>query len=225
MRRFRYTLVALAGFLSIQFCWFFLTELYHYGPNQLPTDAIAAESGARQRQAAERAASIGVVRGDLWADAAFTYAHLLWSAVDRQDVTRLTQLQQVRNELYLALKYSPHLSNAWLLLAGLASRYSFAGIDPEEALKMCYYTNPNDPELAPIRLRIAAQLDLIKDIDLQKFIAHDVRILLAAHQSAAVIAAYNGGSPVGQHLIATTAHNIDPSTFGSLHPQVPSSAN
>ena len=39
---------------------------------------LHAAAAAEQRDAASWAAAIGAIRGDLWAESAFTYADLLW---------------------------------------------------------------------------------------------------------------------------------------------------
>ena len=55
----------LLGALSI---WLLLSELSRPGIERLPTDQVSAATAAKQRSAAAFAASIGIIRGDLWAE-------------------------------------------------------------------------------------------------------------------------------------------------------------
>jgi hypothetical protein len=212
---FRLGMLAFAAILAAQSVWILLAELSRPGVDRLPPDARAATAATKLRSAAAWAAYIGIVRGDLWAESAFTYADLLWlDAAPGNE--RLAALHQARIRLDRALTDAPHQSGAWLLLGGLASRYSLPNIDAVEALKMSYYTDPSDPELAPLRLRVAAELEGLSDIDLQQFVGRDLRLLFTRHQSSAVIEAHNAASPAGRRFIEETVKTIDPSAVGAL---------
>ena len=76
--RFRLLTLLLATVLFAQAVWLFSAELTRSSIDRLPTDVRAAAAAARERDHAVQAATIGLIRGDLWADDAYTYATLLF---------------------------------------------------------------------------------------------------------------------------------------------------
>jgi hypothetical protein len=125
-------------------------------------------------------------------------------------------LRRARSSLDHALANAPHQSTAWLMLAGLASRYQLRGVDAKEALKMSYYTGPSEQELMPLRLGIAARLDAFGDIELRDSISREVRLLITHKQEPAMIAAYKTAQPMGKQFIEQAIRDIDPSALESL---------
>jgi hypothetical protein len=115
-------ILAFALLLGLQCIWLLLAELSRPNLNGLPTDAQAAAAALEQRSDANWAAWIGSIRGDLWAESAYTYADLLWTRPAADD-DQTKSLEQARAGLYHAIDDVPHQAGAWLLLAGLASRY------------------------------------------------------------------------------------------------------
>lgn len=213
----------LALLLGIQCVWLLLADLSRSEVTLLPTDANAAAVAAQQRDAAARAAAFGGIRGNLWADAAFTYANLLWPG-GAPGVT--APLREARMTLDRALSDAPHNSGAWLLLAALSSRYPSANSNTNAALKMSYYTGPSEPRLIPLRLRIAARSDFVGDFEMRQFVTRDLRFLLSHKQQSAVVAAYKAASPAGRGFIKGAVNDIDPSALGWLRaadalPQLP----
>lgn len=217
---FRFAVLAFAAILGVQSTWILLAELSRPGIQRLPTEARAADAAAKWRGDAAWAALIGVVRGDLWAESAFTYSDLLWTNV-APDRNPPPTLRKARLRLERAINDSPHQSGVWLLLAGLASRYSLPNVDAAEALKMSYYTDPSDPYLAPLRLRVATQLEGLGDTDLQQFVGREIRLLFARNQFAAVTEAHDAASPAGKSFIEETTKDIDPSALNSLRGRAP----
>src|SRR5581483_7383762 len=74
--RFRLLTALLAALLFTQCIWVLLSEFSRSDIADLPTEMNAASVAAKQRVAASLAASIGFIRGDLWAESAFTYTDL-----------------------------------------------------------------------------------------------------------------------------------------------------
>jgi hypothetical protein len=177
----------------------------------LPTDAASAAAAQDKRIDATRAAMLGAIRGDLWAESAFTYADLMWD-----DVGADTNLAQARLFLERALTDEPDQSSAWLLLAGLASRYPLPSIDVKEALRMSYYTGPSELELMQLRLWIAIHSDAFSDIELRDIISREVRLLFTHQQKSAIAAVYNAAQSVGRLFIEQTIREIDPSAVETL---------
>jgi len=211
---FRLITLLFAVLLFIQCIWLLLAEFSRPGIDRLPTDVSAADIAAQKRDAAIWAASIGVIRGDLWADSAFTYTNLIlderrdsWTA----DIT--PTLGRARAISERAVDLAPTQFGAWLVLAGLAARYPSPGFTATEALKMSYYTGPSEPDLVPLRLRIATYSDVLTDIELRQFATRDLRLLLARNEKSAIAVAYNAASPPGKRFIEQTVGEIDPSAL------------
>src|SRR6516165_7786669 len=144
---FRVATSLLAMLLGVQCVWLLLAEFSRPGINRLPMDAASAAAAQNERISARRAAMIGAIRGDLWAQSAFTYADLMWS-----NGKGGANLVQALSSLHNALANAPHQSSAWLLLSGLALRHQLPGIDAKEAIRMSYYTGPSELRLMPMRL-------------------------------------------------------------------------
>jgi hypothetical protein len=133
-----------------------LAEFSSPGIRGLPTSPAEAAVAAQHRGGALWAARVGVVRGDLWAEAAFTYANLEWldSAQPLGEA-----LDQARATATRAVSLKPGNSDVWLMLADLSSRFRWQTPSPTECLKMSYYTGPHEEALIPLRLMVAARLD------------------------------------------------------------------
>jgi hypothetical protein len=210
-RVFRAATMVLAIILGVQWVWLLFAESVRPGIYRLPTDAAAVDAARNKRIDASWAAMIGAIRGELWAECAFTYAGLMWS-----DAGSGAILAQARSSLDHALADAPHQSGAWLLLAGLALRHRLPSIDAKEAVKMSYYTGPSELDLMPLRLRMAAHSDAFSDIELRVSISREVRLLITHRQKSAILAAYNAASPGGKQFIEQTIREIDPSAVESL---------
>jgi hypothetical protein len=216
----RFAMLLLATSLCVQSGWLLLPELFRPGITELPTDSASAASATHQREASIRAAQIGVIRGELWAESAFTYSDLLWNTPNDSAALAL-QLQQARASLYRALSEAPEKSDAWLLLAGLGLRFPKFVQDATAALKMSYYTGPTDVHLMPLRLRIAAQADAFNDFEVRQFVTRDLQMFIAQHQEATIAEAYRVTSPTGKHFIEQAVSEIDPSALVWLQHAAP----
>lgn len=214
---FRLSILLWATFLGMQCIWLVSAELFRPGIIQMPTDKSAAATAARHSEAAELAASIGIIRGDLWAEAAFARADSLWgSAGSETRATVRDSVQRASEQLRRAVRDAPHRSDAWLLAAGLAQRFTSTGFDPSEALRMSYYTGSSEIRLVPLRLKVAIKRDKFDDAELQEFINHDVRLLLARKQIAPLAEAYTEASAKGKDFLLRTIRDIDPSVVDAI---------
>ena len=214
---FRLAILAFAVLLGVQCIWLLLAELSRPNLIRLPMDPQAAAAAVEQRSDAAWAAWIGSIRGDLWAESAFTYADLLWTGPGT-DLDQTKSLEQARARLDRALDDAPHQAGAWLLLAGLASRYRWPNLNATEALKMSYYTGPSEETLMPLRLSVATRSEAVGDTEVQEFVRRDLSLLLSRQRKSAVAEAYAGASPAGKRLIEGAVGEIDPSSLGLLRP-------
>src|SRR3979411_272969 len=77
----RVALTLFGVFLSAQAAWILLAERHRLNHIRLPVGGKTATIALAEQDKIKQAASLAVVRGDLWAESAFTYGSLLW--VDR----------------------------------------------------------------------------------------------------------------------------------------------
>jgi hypothetical protein len=214
----RLTALLFAILLGAQCLWLVLAELARPTINHLPTDMVSAVAAAKQRATALRAASLGAIRSDLWAEAAFSYAALLWGEENEAiaNAHSAATLLRARATLNHALNNGPHQSSAWLLLAELNLRFPSPNLDALEPLKMSYFTGPSEWPLLSPRLYIAVQLDGSEDVEMRQLISRDLRMLLAQNRKSAIAQAYNVASPANKGFIESTVRDIDPSAFDTL---------
>jgi hypothetical protein len=208
-RNFRIATLVFAIVLGAQCVWLLLAEFSRPSVNSMPTDSQSAALAAEQRNDATWAAWIGAIRGDLWADSAYTYSDLLWanSSNSSEDTPSLAL---VRASLDRAVRYAPDQPGAWLLLAGLASRYQWSKSEPAEALKMSYETGPSELQLMPLRLLVTVQLDRLDDSELQLFVRRDIRLLFSHQGKPVIIQTYQAATPAGKHFLEQAIGEIDP---------------
>ena len=216
---FRLAALIFAGLLGLQSIWLLAAELVRPRIDQLPTDISSAAAAKEKHNAASFAASIGAVRGDLWAESAFTNADLLWGKkAARDNEEPVETLPSTRTSLVRAIDFSPHLSSAWLFLAGLAARFSSLHLDTTELLKASYYTGPSDQNLIPLRLRIAAQSNDFSDVEMRQFVSRDIHFLLGHNQRSAISEAYSSATTAAKAFMEQTIRDIDPSALNLLRP-------
>ena len=214
---FRLATFLFAVLLGAQSLWLLLAEVSRPGVVRLPTDPTTAAAAAVQRNPASAAANVGIIRGDLWAGSAFTYADLLFPKTWPDTNADTTQsLASARANLVHAVLDAPHQSGAWLLLAGLSLDYPSKDFDAVETLKMSYYTAPSDQDLMPLRLRFAIRSDAFNDFEMRQFITRDLREFITRKQKDVIAQAYNAASPAGKRFIEQTIKDIDPSVLKAL---------
>src|SRR5262249_9306275 len=220
--RLRLVTFLFAVLLGLQGAWLLAAELIRPDIDQLPTDLAGANRAAKKRVSATVAASIGSVRGDLWAESAYTYANVLWPENAQANSGTPEVLECARKSLDRALHWAPQQSGAWLLLAGLAQEFRLDGVAPIGALKMSYYTGPSERLLVPLRLRIAVRADKFDDFEIRQFVSRDLRLLLAQDKKSVIAEAYRAASPAGRSFMEQAIKDIDPSAVISLRTAAPS---
>lgn len=217
---FRCAILTIAGILGLQALWILAAEITR--PVLLPvaTSENAAETLSRYRSAATLSAQFGMVRGDLWADCALTYADLLWSEKpERADTDTSKTIALAHDVAERALRLAPHDTKAWLLLAGLYSRFDWLNGKSADSLRMSYYTGRNEVELFPLRILLAARSDnALGDTELRTFVQRDIRIIVTRKPELkpAIRAAYRDALPAGRQFIELTLGELDPALLASL---------
>jgi hypothetical protein len=178
-RLFRGAVLVFAFVLACQAAWILVAEFYRPALPVFPANAQAAGAAASQRSAAKLAASVGFVRGDLWAEYALTYLGPFWNDDQDKVSPQISEtIERVRELADRALRLSPHDARIWLVLASIDSRLDWLNGKAAAALRMSYYTGANEAELIALRLPLAVRSDALGDPDFQQLVSHDVRVIV-----------------------------------------------
>jgi hypothetical protein len=173
-------------------------------------------------------APLGLLPGDLWPDFALTYSKIAWPLDRRTNPATAQELKQAQDIAKRALRGSPHDARLWLLLAALDTRIASSNHQQSkeavDALKMAYYTAPNDVSLSPYRLMLAVRPDVLADEELQQLVRSELRVLLDREPQSklAIIFAYRDASPTAKRLIEDAVAGRDPQLLGSARSEAPS---
>lgn len=216
---FRGTIFFFAFALGCLAAWNLAIELTRADIRGFPVNAEEATAAALQRPAAFRAASLGLVRGELWTECAITYLGLFWNDGQQAAAAELSEtITQARTVAERAISYSPHDAKAWLVFASLNSQYSWVNRNAAAALKMSYYTGPNEIELIPLRLLLSIQSEALQDSEFQELVRHDMRIIVAHKPKLrpALVVAYREALPIGKQFIEKTLEELDPALLSSI---------
>jgi hypothetical protein len=207
----RVSMLLLASALAAFSIWVVLAEFLRSGIRRLPTSSDAAAIAATAQAHAAWAAAFGGVRGDLWAESAFTYATLL-SPGPAQDAEPSAIANQARTVIERALACAPYESSVWLLAARLGFRFRWPNPNPISTLKMSYYTGPNELNLIPLRLFTATHSYSLIDSDLRQLVQRDVRMILRYWPDLrpALAAAYNDAEVEAKQFLEGAVAETDP---------------
>jgi hypothetical protein len=218
-RRFRGAMLVLAFVLACQAFWILAAEFYHHSSVGFPTSSQSAAVATANRDDTHIAASIGYIRGDLWADDLLTYpsAYLLHEK-DISSTNNSPPIEQIRNIAERALSFAPHDSRIWLVLANIDSRFDWLNKKASNDLRMSYYTGANEVQLIPLRLSLAASFSDISDADFQQLVRHDIGIIVTRKPElkSAIQDAYRYALPDGRQFIEATLKEMDPTLLSKL---------
>jgi hypothetical protein len=219
--RLRLAVLAFAGVVGVAAAWLLAPEATRPAPRAFPSDAAAAAASAQDRSAATRAARLGAVRGDLWAQAALTYADLVWSEGDGGAAAHATQVfDTARAVAETAATESPHDARTWLLLASLEARMDWVTRRGASLLRMSYYTGPNETALVPLRLATFGRIDASGDEDLQQLVRRELANVVnkRPEQKGAIVAAYREALPAGKRFFEDALRDLDPKLLATPRP-------
>jgi hypothetical protein len=216
--KFRVAAIVVAVLTAVYALASIFLEMFSPRHQALPADLskIAVQAPG---PAAQWAAAIAPFRPDLEANYASTMALMALrpdnAALSAADAQRNLNSQE---EVVRVLKAAPHHSELWLLLALLQIQHKSGGRQIIEALKMSYFTAPNDVQLMPLRLYTAARADALSDPDLRELARGDVRLMLIRQPGLkpSVLFAYRHGSSLGKMFLEETVQSIDPEFISVL---------
>ncbi|VTZ27732.1 conserved hypothetical protein [Methylocella tundrae] len=221
----RIGILAFSGVLVIAGLWLLVTALLLPQAIALPLDRTSAAAAAAYRDNALWAARLGVVRGDLFAQAAYTDADLIWLyRTHGPDAANAARLQRAKANAEAAVALAPVNGAAWLLLAELPPGSGKAAeAKGMIALQMSYFTAPNNASLAAARIEQALASPEPLDRDLQEFMKGDLRqiLTLQPEQKPAILAAYKAATPQNQASFEALSAQADPDFGQSLRGDAP----
>ena len=194
---------------------------------EFPTDRRSAISAYPQHDAAVAAAEIGVIRGDLWADAAFANGNLLWTDDEHLSDADTVSIERTRALTEHAIRWAPHNARLWLLLATTYFRTDSLDQRPtgvlnneklQAALRLCYYTGSNTVDLIQSRLFFVLQSRLLEDDEFQEFVRHDfeIAVMRKAEFAPIIAATYKNAPPPAKQFIEKTLGELDPGLLTSI---------
>jgi hypothetical protein len=215
-RIFRTTLLGCATLLGVQCAWLILPQLFRPGHDELPVNPTAAGAVAKDWEGALWAASVGGIRGDLWAEAAFTQTSLLWDDKNYTKEEVIASFDRAKMSVLRALRDAPYRSDAWLFLAGLASRFPGQGLNPVDCLKMAYYTGLSDLPRVLLRLRIAMQSGAFQDEETRELVKRDIRLLVTDHRIRDLGEVFNATSSNARIFLEQAIRDVDPAALDQL---------
>jgi hypothetical protein len=216
MKRMLLAMVGLGCVLFTLAAWILAAEVVRPNAIIFTTDPASAGPIYAKRDAAVTAARVGLVRGDLWSEAAFASGSMLWS----QENNKLNgpQVERARSVTETAIAYAPHDSRLWLLLAAEYFRLGGPNERSTVALKMSYYTGSNMLAVLPKRLELALQGPALEDDEFRELVRHDLRIAIShkPQLTMALVEAYKGAPSSGRQFMETTLAELDPSVLESI---------
>ena len=218
-RLFRGIVLVFSFVLGCQATWILTAELSRPSSFGFPRTAQAAAAAFTNRNAAARAASFGLFRGDLLAEYAITYLNLIWRDEPNTESAQASKtVLQAREVVDHALALSPHDARIWLVLAGIDTRFNSLNQKPATALQMSYYTGTNETELIPLRLILAVNSHALGNEDFQQLVRHDISIIVTRKPKLepAILAAYRDAPPLGRQFLEDTLRQIDPAMLEKL---------
>lgn len=209
----RSALALLAFVLIVQAAWILGAEGYEFGGHRL-FQQTSLTSGANGE--IRKAAAFAVVRGDLWTKSARAQMSRREANIAAEPTSN-TML--AREDLERALRYAPHRSDAWLMLALLAERNKIVDYDTGALLKMSFYTAPNDTALLPLRLDLALNTETkAPDTELQDLIRRDINHIVTRQPSLrqALAAMYRSAGPRQRSIAERLIFEVDPDYLKSI---------
>ena len=163
--------------------------------------------------------AISPFRSDLEANHALIAALQVIQAGKRTAVAAAAaENARARARVKQTLSIAPYNPELWLALALLQAQSDPRDPTLVEALKMTYFTAPNDARLMPVRLDTATSFDALADPDVKELVRGDIRLMVTRQPElkAAVVPAYRRASKLGKAFLEQAVQSIDPSFLATL---------
>lgn len=211
---------SLAGLIGLAALWTLAAELFSPRIAYFPADSKEAVVFDAAQPSSARAAHIAGIRGDLWAAAAVTEAApvLFTPPNDPPSGASQAKIESAETAALHAAKLSPHDSRVWLVLADLQSRRSPPSPKAAEALKLSYYTGPNEFSLAPVRLSVAARVTADEELQGQVQLEIQRIILKRPDLKGAIATAYKAANPQSRQIFEAALEEADPNFLATIAP-------
>src|ERR1700682_3355004 len=134
---FRLAIGFFACILGLHAASILASELIRPPQREIPATAEVASKRSEDRRAATWSARLGIFRSDLWAEAAVTYAELIWTAfLNPSDINRSEKFAEARTLTEDALSRAPHDGRVWLILSTLYATSNWHDVRAAESLKI-----------------------------------------------------------------------------------------
>ncbi len=217
----RSTVLVLAVLLGIHTVWVLTAELAR--PN-IAEDSrfpiiVPAQDINWVRMTSDAAASIGLIRGDLWSERVLVDASniLTYRAAAPTSLTPQEALAAM-SAAERALSCRPINSRIWLAIAALSSGVAAQHAKSNEQLKMSYYTGPNDKSVMAHRLKSIVRFQALDDLDLREAVRREIRTILlrVPELRPTVMAAYLEAQPQDREFFETAVSATDPNFAAAL---------
>ncbi len=214
-------LAVLAGLVGLYSLWLLAADIISQDLPRFPSDPAALDAAFDHRVRAKMAAWIGHIRGDLWTRAAIADAApqlRQMTGKPDQGATRSATEEAARASAERAVVLAPLDSRAWLLLAAINSSHDRQDRQAIEALKMSYFTGPNETDLMPLRLLVATRSRAMSDPDIEQLARLEIRTIVGHRPELqpAIAAAYRQASSEGKTFIETALKDVDPRFLNAI---------
>jgi hypothetical protein len=214
----RVVLVALALVIGSYACASALAELDSSDRPAFPTDpgkfsslSLGDPPGWLQ--------AVSPFRSDLEADLALIAAiRAIQSGREKATAANSSENTLALTRVRQSLSITPCDAELWLALALLQAQRDPRDPVVTEALKMSYFTAPNDARLMPVRLDMATLSDALAYPDVKELVRGDVRLMVTRQPDmrGAVVLAYRRASTLGKAFLEESIQSIDPRFLSTL---------
>jgi hypothetical protein len=213
LHQFRVALLGLSFFLGCQAIWMLTVEYFRSPSLVQAKDHQDFTVVLDNRSTAALAALSAFIPSDLWSGYALTYFKLVDSNEFNAHPERFSKIVEQADEVVdRALSRAPHDARIWLLAAEIDSRLGSRDHKAAAAMRMSYYTGPNETELVPLRLKLAVSSDQLVDNFFRQLVRHDIQIIATRRPDlkSALRVAFQQASPSGQEFVEETVKEMDP---------------
>jgi hypothetical protein len=216
---FRLSLLILGGVLGLYSLWqltvAFVRPVTPYFLSVPAQAVVQGQSDPDKERTAATAARIGWLDGGGWFDDALLSVQASRRAGNTAQGR--SALADARGALIRSARLAPHDARTWLLLAMVDADLAQHPRAQVEALKMSYYTGPNDTALIPWRLALAVRSSAIGNPDFQSLVSGEIRAAL--HKPAlqgAILSSYQRATADGKRFLETSVGALDASLLAKM---------